>query len=306
MIERTYRTIHIFVFVLLSMLILMQQVDAVQYVRPRIAVIPFDSRVNPSYGLEGALCEELSTQLVKCGRFDVLERRMLDKMMREHKIEASGIVDPETAVKIAKIAGCQLIACGTLMDAASDSSGARASVNYKVIDAETLQVWKQSTVSGAVDPSTKSDSASLIRQAALMTSSKFVMLLHPKLNGKIVSIEDCKIIINLGSSQGITSETQFILIDKGEPVVDPETHQVIGYKGGRVIIARPVAGRIQPGMCYAELGEWEEVTDVGRSLGSSGGTGKVVLSEWKWKPLEGQLPEFVRIGCEVTAGPPDH
>jgi len=130
--------------------------------RPRIAVVPFGNASGVDIGnLTRTLSEEFSTELVNCGRFDVCDRSMTDKILNEQFSGASGIIDPSTAVQIGKIAGVQLIACGSILTANSEiksttynnrinySTTSNVTVNYKVIDAETGEIWKQETIPGS-------------------------------------------------------------------------------------------------------------------------------------------------------------
>jgi hypothetical protein len=70
----------------------------------RIAVASFhelDGRVTV---LGAYLAESLTTRLFGAAGFEIIERSLLDKVMVEMKLGATGLIDPTTAAKVGKIA----------------------------------------------------------------------------------------------------------------------------------------------------------------------------------------------------------
>ena len=81
---------------------------------PSIAVADFtcDRRT----GLTRGLPDLITDGLVNSGRFDVYEREKLSTLMREQGLQASGVVDPETAAALGKLAGVHYILTGHIID----------------------------------------------------------------------------------------------------------------------------------------------------------------------------------------------
>jgi formylglycine-generating enzyme required for sulfatase activity/TolB-like protein len=66
------------------------------------------------------LAERLTTELVKSGQVEVIERSQLQKVMNELKLESSGMVDEATAKSIGRILGVEAIVTGTMAKTGSD------------------------------------------------------------------------------------------------------------------------------------------------------------------------------------------
>ena len=81
---------------------------------PSIAVADFTS--DTPTGLTRGLPDLLAEGLVNSKRFDVYEREKLSTNMREQGFQASGFVDPQTAVGLGKVAGVQYVLTGKIID----------------------------------------------------------------------------------------------------------------------------------------------------------------------------------------------
>jgi curli biogenesis system outer membrane secretion channel CsgG len=99
----------------------------------RIAVVDFDTEALQGgwhYGwhwsnLARAAADNLANQLVKLGKFSVIERQQLDKVLAEQNLGASGRVDPSTAARMGKILGVQLIVVGAVTEFEVAEKGGR-------------------------------------------------------------------------------------------------------------------------------------------------------------------------------------
>src|SRR5580693_9452771 len=70
----------------------------------RVGVLDFQNKTK--YGenrIGGAASDILITELVKSGKFIVVERDKLDTIMGEQKLDMTGAIDPNTAAKVGKI-----------------------------------------------------------------------------------------------------------------------------------------------------------------------------------------------------------
>ncbi|MEK6544830.1 MAG: CsgG/HfaB family protein [Elusimicrobiota bacterium] len=123
-----------------------------QYAGPkkRIGVVDFQNKT--AYGqarLGTAASDILITELAKTGRFVVIERDKMDKIMDEQKFDLTGAVDPDTAVKMGKILGLQAIVTGAVSQFGVKTSGsdylivqskkqlAECTIDVRLVDAET-------------------------------------------------------------------------------------------------------------------------------------------------------------------------
>ena len=90
---------------------------AAQDAKVRIAIINFENNSTWSWwgdNLGAAAADELTTQLVKTGRFTVVERAQLASLLAEQNLGASGRVTAASAADIGKLLGVQVIMTGSI------------------------------------------------------------------------------------------------------------------------------------------------------------------------------------------------
>ncbi|MCC6810559.1 MAG: hypothetical protein IT381_24225 [Deltaproteobacteria bacterium] len=87
------------------------------------------------------LSEELSTRVINSRKTQVVERRLLQKVLAEQEMGASQLVDDETAAKIGKLLGADTLCTGTLTDL-----GSEIKVNARLINAETAEVYGAASI----------------------------------------------------------------------------------------------------------------------------------------------------------------
>jgi len=104
--------------------------------KTKLAVIEFSDLNGNIIELGKFLSEELITKLFITGKFEVVERQLLTKVIAEYKLNFTGIVDPESVKQLGKILGVDAIACGTIADL-----GDSIRVNAKLIRVETALIF---------------------------------------------------------------------------------------------------------------------------------------------------------------------
>jgi curli biogenesis system outer membrane secretion channel CsgG len=95
--------------------------------KPRVAVIEFkDKTSHYSWYRAGEAAQDmLVTELVKSGKYRVIEREQLAAIMQEKGLSLSGDIDPKTAVKAGKLLGVEYIITGALTELGVADRGAR-------------------------------------------------------------------------------------------------------------------------------------------------------------------------------------
>ena len=133
--------------------------------KPRIAVLEFQNKADTQYWWRGggeAMQDVMVTQLVKSGKFRVIEREQLAALMREKNLSLSGDVSAATAVKAGRLLGVQYLLTGSVTEYGRTDSqvstgrvrrlpGVRAgkktfvaAANARLIDTETGEiVWAE-------------------------------------------------------------------------------------------------------------------------------------------------------------------
>ena len=107
----------------------------------QIAVLQFQNLDGRISEFGGFLAEEMITRLYQAGAFRVVEREMLNRVMSEHELATSGLVDESTAKELGKLLGVDAIATGTITDL-----GAEIRVNSRLIATETGTVFSAAAV----------------------------------------------------------------------------------------------------------------------------------------------------------------
>lgn len=82
------------------------------------------------------VAEELTVNLVMAkSNFSVLDRANLKKILAEHKLTATGLVNPENAKKLGQFAGVDALILGTVV-----ARGQKVSVTAKIITTDTAEI----------------------------------------------------------------------------------------------------------------------------------------------------------------------
>jgi len=106
-----------------------------------IAVVDFTDLQGNVTELGRFLAEEFSVALAGASKgFEVIDRTHLKSIMAEHKLASKGIIDPQTARKLGKIAGVGALITGTITP-----FGDSIRLSVKVLDTETAKMISAST-----------------------------------------------------------------------------------------------------------------------------------------------------------------
>ena len=104
--------------------------------KQKIAVLPFRELDGRATVLGTYISEQLVTDLFAAGVLDIVERAMLDKLIGEIRLGQNGVIDPETAKKLGKVAGVDAIVTGSITDLQT-----YVALNCRLIDAQTGRIF---------------------------------------------------------------------------------------------------------------------------------------------------------------------
>jgi TolB-like protein len=107
----------------------------------KIAVLSFDYVDGRSSTGGRVVSEKLTNRFVELGEFTVIERGMVEKVMKELEFQNAGTVDPETAKKLGKGLGVEAIVTGSLQD----MSYGNVEINARVIKTQTYEIIAAAT-----------------------------------------------------------------------------------------------------------------------------------------------------------------
>ena len=95
-------------------------VSPVMAAKKRIAVMDLEDKAQGQHGgwhnVGSGMADMITTGLVKSGKFNVIERAKLEKIMAEQKLGASGMVTTQTAAKIGQLLGVQYMVMGAVTE----------------------------------------------------------------------------------------------------------------------------------------------------------------------------------------------
>ena len=97
--------------------------------KPRIAVLEFKSKAENQWWYHNgsaAAQDVFVTELVKSGKFRVVEREQLQALMQEKNLTLSGDLDPSTAVRVGKLLGVNYLLTGSVTEYGATDVGAHA------------------------------------------------------------------------------------------------------------------------------------------------------------------------------------
>jgi curli biogenesis system outer membrane secretion channel CsgG len=116
----------------------------------KIAIIEFADLEGNVTQLGRFIAEELITRIFNIGRFDVIERNLLQKVLEEQKLGLTGYIDPETAISLGRVLGVDAIITGSITDL-----GNNIKINARLISTETGSVFAVASVNVFKDSTIK-------------------------------------------------------------------------------------------------------------------------------------------------------
>jgi curli biogenesis system outer membrane secretion channel CsgG len=247
--------------------------------KPRVAVLEFGHKaLNSRWWSSGGAAQDMFiTELVKSGKYSVIDRERLEALLREKNLSLGGDVDPSTAVKAGKLLGVEYFLFGNITEFGETENKAQvgwgfgvdvkkkkfvAALDCRLVNTTTGEIiWadtgkkEESNVNvfvfgsgGGVDDDRMFDKvlrpvveelAKKLNGVSLSSNSRGETASDAKV-GKIAKVEGDTVWINLGSAAGLNVGDTFAVYELGEPVKDPDSGEVLGQdekKVGRIKVA---------------------------------------------------------------------
>ena len=238
-----------------------------------IAVLPFKNiSGNSGCNIEDAVTEMLITELAKNKNFHVVERQQLTNVLKETKLQMSGLTDPNNAIKFGKLTGAKYLISGNITLCSSEESKNSFIVDFgkqksnvelvvRVIDMETGIAAGGAEGKGSSDRSstsfdpgsvglnilnpigggtTKAEKAGILIEAAsqaVIQLNEKIKTLFP-LDGYIIKKDGETVIIDIGKNM-VGEGSRFEVYQMGEELIHPVTKKKIGQekiKTGEIVV----------------------------------------------------------------------
>jgi TolB-like protein len=178
----------------------------------KVAVLDFEGK-NMSQEDTEALTDLLRTELFNTGRFIVIERQKIQKIIEEQKFQMTGLTDTDEAAQIGRLLNVKKIMIGTMT-----RLGGTHIINTRIVDVQSGQVELAEAVESKGGEELLPNS---VNELALKISYKV------GLEGSIIRISGDLLFIDLGSADGVATGQEFSVIRSGEVITDLEG-RVIG------------------------------------------------------------------------------
>jgi len=143
-------------------------------------------------GMGGIVAEWFTTTLVQDGRFEVVERALLQKIVAEQKLGMTGLIDKSSSSQLGKLLGVKTIITGSVLQI-QDTIEVNARTNLrKVIQLLTERIMKNFPLTG------------------------YIVKKHKK-----------TVLIDLGTSSGLQLDMDFVVYKEGEIIKHPKTGEIL-------------------------------------------------------------------------------
>ncbi len=208
--------------------------------KTKIAVLDFqlqgDNFENKDIG--AIVAEWFITSMVREGRFDVVERRLLQKIISEQKLAMTGLIDTSSATQLGKLLGVKVIISGSVMKLRN-----MVEINARIIDVESASIIAAENVR-----SSRNDNL----QDLVNEMSKKIIKNFP-LEGYIVNRHGEIITLDLGIRTGVKPGMKFIVFKEGQVIKHPKTGEVLDVE--RIETGLVTITEVRKKICKARIEE---------------------------------------------------
>ena len=158
------------------------------------------------------VAEWMTTAFVQAGRFDVIERRMLKKILGEQQLGLSGALDNDSVTELGKLLGVEVIISGSVMKFQDVLE-----VNARIIDVESASILAAESV--------KSTTAVQLQELVVQMTDQIIS--NFPIEGYIVNRDQNAVSIDPGKRLGVKPGMRFIVFKKGKVIKHPKTGEIL-------------------------------------------------------------------------------
>jgi TolB-like protein len=230
------------VFLTLFLAIVAPVTAGADFSKTKIAVLDFQLQGEEfdNKDMGNIVAEWFTTAMVREGRFDVIERRMLEKILGEQKLALSGVVDAESATQIGKLLGVKVIISGSVMKLKEITE-----INARIIDVESASIIAAENV--------RSTATGRLQDLVVEMSEKIIK--NFPLEGYVVNRSGDSLTIDLGLRTGVKKGMRFIVYKEGQIIKHPKTGEVLDVE--RIETGKITIENVSQKICIATIDEEE-------------------------------------------------
>ncbi len=211
-----------------------------EFSKTKIAVLDFqlqgENFDNKDMGT--IVAEWFITAMVREGRFDVVERRMLEKILGEQKLAMSGVVDATSATQVGKLLGVKVIISGSVMRLREITE-----INARIIDVESASIIAAENV--------KSGATARLQDLVIEMSEKIIK--NFPLEGYVVNRDGDSVTLDLGIRTGVKKGMRFFVFKEGQIIKHPKTGEILDIE--RIETGKVTITSVAQKICTARIDE---------------------------------------------------
>ncbi len=242
--------------------------DVINFKQPTVAVLTSDNKASfyKNWHLGEGFQEVLINELLKTKRYNVATRQDIDAVMAEIDLQGSDMMRKQGKVRYGQLHNVKYLIKGTVTDFAHISGGyldvigskigfggdgsiAQVSVIISVIEVETGRIISSTSLSGTAkayslkmkgEYDNTTFGGSVFKRTPLGEATTEVIercvqqvtkiIARNKWYPRVMKTTNRKVYITGGKARGMQLGANYRGIKHGEPLVDPETGDVLGYE----------------------------------------------------------------------------
>ena len=263
-------------FIVLISFMLVNSISVFAQAKKRVAVFAFEDKTEHRWRwwtgqpVGEGMADMLTTELVKSGKYQVIERQAIQKIMQEQQLGQTGAVTTQSAAKVGQLLGVELAIIGSVTEFGykkSDiggflkkkglglgiqSASAVVGIDVRFVNTNTGEILaadnvrKQKTKKGLrIDTrqlsfkNRKQFDDSIVGKATREAIKEIMTKLEGQLTNmpwqaKVVKATGNTVYINAGAESGVKVGDEFAIFTKGEELIDPDTGISLGSEETKV------------------------------------------------------------------------
>ena len=303
-----YRRLN-FVVLVLTVLLLVNSVAIFAQAKKRVAVFDFEDKTEHRWRwwngqpVGHGMADMLTTELVKSGKYQVIERQAIAKIMQEQRLGQSGAITSQSAAEVGKLLGVELAIIGSVTEFGYKKSNvggfltkkglglgiqtasASVGIDIRFINTNTGEILaadnvrKEKSKKGLkVDTrqfSFKNKNAfdeSLVGKATREAIKEIMNKIDSQMQSmpweaKIIKLAGNTVYINVGAEAGVNVGDVYAVYSKGEELIDPDTGLSLGAeetKVGEIEVTTNNIGNGKASKCIIKSGSGFKQGDLVR------------------------------------------
>jgi len=215
-----------------------------------LAVLDFEGNDKLEDKVDLKMSDMLITALVKTGRYEIVERNKIEKVLSEQRLQLSGIVDETSAAEFGKLLGAEYIVFGSITSATRkdiDKFGyilvqIEVSIDVRAVNTTTGKILLSESADGLCENKIVRTADGIIVSGAIDYNSAYVKASRDAVDkvaikiaklspiiGFVISTSNAEVTIDVGEDRGVKKDYLFVVFRIGEEIIHPVTGKRIGW-----------------------------------------------------------------------------